>query len=155
MLIRGNRFLTLTWSSVKMSQRPLRPLRRQRPFAPLPPGKPRPIKQLSLVKQKLSMPLVSGRQSQLHLHHCRGGELLLYGYQEGSVLWCQTGPLHPTVACQEHATSGDGSHWKRRGETTSPSSPPVEQPYRPSPWSPWSADDPLPPAHGMHLWLPY
>ena len=44
-----------------MSQIPLRPFRSQRPFVPLPSGEPRPIEQLSLGKQKLSMPLVSSR----------------------------------------------------------------------------------------------
>ena len=35
--------------------------------------------------------LYQGGQSQLCLHHCRAGGLLLYGYQEGGVTWCQTG----------------------------------------------------------------
>ena len=37
------------------------------------------------------------------LHHSRGREPLLYGNQEGRVLWCQSGPLHSTVTCQGHA----------------------------------------------------
>ena len=51
-------------------------------------------------------------------HHCRGREQLLYGYQEGRVLQCHTGPLHSADTCWGHAASWDGSHW--RGGERSP-----------------------------------
>ena len=41
-LVGGNKFQTLKWPSIKMSQRPLKLLGRQRPFVALPSEKPRP-----------------------------------------------------------------------------------------------------------------
>ena len=45
MLIRGNRFQILGWPFAKMSLRPLRPSRKQRPSAPAPSEMPRPTGQ--------------------------------------------------------------------------------------------------------------
>ena len=129
MFIGGNKFWTLRWPSIKMSQRPPR---RQRPFVTLPSEKPRPIELLSLGKHWLEMPLVSGRPMPTVPPPLQGRGLLLYGYQEGRVPLCQTGLLHPTIACQGHAMSGAGSH-RSRGEILPPSLLVVEQPYRACP----------------------
>ena len=42
MLIRGNKFQTLGWPFIKMSQRPPRPSRKQRPSVPAPSRMQRP-----------------------------------------------------------------------------------------------------------------
>ena len=69
--------------------------------------------------------------------------MLLYGYQEGGVLLCQTGQLHPTIPCQGHVMSGDRSH--RRGGERLPLLPCClgNSLTGLPPRSPWGTDGPL------------